>query len=364
MLKKALEVLEIFALNGYDAYIVGGYVRDYLLGIESVDIDICTNAKPKDIIDLFKTSSYKEINYGSVKILYKNVRFDITTFRKESKYEINRKPVKIKYIKNLKKDLLRRDFTINTFCMDKNGNVMDVLRVRKDLDNKLIKTVGNPRYRLKEDVLRILRAIRFATVLDFTIDKKTENYIKKYAYLLKNLSYNRKKEELDKIFSSSNREKGIRLILDLGLDKYLDISKLKDVIVCDNIVGIWSQLDVDNLYPFTKLEKLQMNKVRELVKLDLLDKYNVYKYGLYISTICADIKGIDKKEINVIRENFPILSKSDIKIHPIEIASILNIKPSSYLKNIMDNLEKDIIYGNVINEYEEIVRYIKEKYSE
>ena len=96
--------------------------------------------------------------------------------------------------------------------------------------------------------------------------------------------------------------------------------------------------------------------------LDLLDKYNVYKYGLYISTICADIKGIDKKEINVIRENFPILSKSDIKIHPIEIASILNIKPSSYLKEIMDNLEKDIIYGNVINEYEEIVSYIKEKY--
>ena len=187
-------------------------------------------------------------------------------------------------------------------------------------------------------------------------------YLKKYGYLLKNLSYNRKKEELDKIFSSSNREKGIKLILDLGLDKYLSIPKLKDVIVCDNIVGIWSQLDVDNLYPFTKLEKLQMKKVRELLELDLLDKYNVYKYGLYISTICADIKGIDKKEINVIRENFPILSKSDIKIHPIEIASILNIKPSSYLKEIMDNLEKDIIYGNVINEYEEIVSYIKEKY--
>ena len=187
-------------------------------------------------------------------------------------------------------------------------------------------------------------------------------YLKKYGYLLKNLSYNRKKEELDKIFSSSNREKGIKLILNLGLDKYLSTPKLKDVIVCDNIVGIWSQLDVDNLYPFTKLEKLQMKKVRELLELDLLDKYNVYKYGLYISTICADIKGIDKKEINVIRENFPILSKSDIKIHPIEIASILNIKPSSYLKEIMDNLEKDIIYGNVINEYEEIVSYIKEKY--
>lgn len=364
MLEKAIEILKIFESNGYTAYIVGGFVRDYILGRNSTDIDICTSATPKDIINLFNVKNIPINTYGSVVVVYKKCFFDITTLRKDIKYENNRKPIKIKYINSLKKDLLRRDFTMNTLCIDSNNNVIDLLHVRCDIDNHIIKTVGNPRYRIKEDSLRILRAIRFSTILDFKIDDKTMIYLKKYGYLLKNLSYNRKKEELDKIFSSSNREKGIRLILDLGLDKYLDISKLKDVIVCDNIVGIWSQLDVDNLYPFTKLEKLQMNKVRELVKLDLLDKYNVYKYGLYISTICADIKGIDKKEINVIRENFPILSKSDIKIHPIEIASILNIKPSSYLKNIMDNLEKDIIYGNVINEYEEIVRYIKEKYSE
>lgn len=362
MLKKALEVLDIFSLNGYTAYIVGGYVRDYLLGIESVDIDICTNAKPKDIIDLFKTSSYKEINYGSVKILYKNVRFDITTFRKESKYEINRKPVKIKYINNLKKDLLRRDFTINTFCMDKNGNVMDVLRVRKDLDNKLIKTVGNPRYRLKEDVLRILRAIRFATVLDFTIDKKTENYIKKYAYLLKNLSYNRKKEELDKIFSSVNNKRGIELLLKFNLDKYLELGNLENVRICNDILGIWAQIDDGGKYPFTALEKKQINSLKILFKEDILDNRILYKYGLYLVGIAALIKGIDKKEITLLYNNLPILNPNDIKIRQLEIANLLNKKPGAYLKEIFSDLEDLILTKKLENDKERIEKYILANY--
>ena len=122
MYKKAIEVLNIFFNNGFDAYIVGGYVRDKLLDIKTNDIDICTNAKPKDIVKLFDIQSSDETQYGAVKIIYKNYNFDVTTFRKDIKYEDNRKPIKIKYINNLKKDLLRRDFTINTICIDKDNN--------------------------------------------------------------------------------------------------------------------------------------------------------------------------------------------------------------------------------------------------
>ena len=215
----ALEVIKILENHGYSAYIVGGYVRDYLLGIETMDVDICTNAKPKEIMDIFETVPVSSIQYGSVSVIYKNHKFDITTFRKEIKYEDNRKPVKIKYIDNVKKDLLRRDFRINTLCMDKDGKVLDFLNVRDDLDKRIIKTVGNPRYRIKEDALRILRAIRFATRLKLTIDDKTKHYLKKYGYLLKKLSYERKKQERNKIFSSSNRERSKRLILELKLDK-------------------------------------------------------------------------------------------------------------------------------------------------
>ena len=116
MEKQALKVLSILEENGYKAYIVGGYVRDKLLGIESNDIDICTSATPKEIKEIFKSSSSP--NYGSVNITYKNINFDITTFRREIKYLDNRIPIKLKYIKTIKKDLLRRDFTVNTICMN------------------------------------------------------------------------------------------------------------------------------------------------------------------------------------------------------------------------------------------------------
>ena len=167
-----------------------------LLDKKSFDIDICASATPREIMELFDIEKQSEINYGSVKIIYKNIKFDVTTFRRDIKYEDNRKPIKIKYIKDLKKDLLRRDFTINTFCIDKDGNILDELNIREDLIDRKIKTVGNPRYKIKEDSLRILRAVRFATILDFTIDDKTKTYIKKYACLLKKLSYQRKKERI------------------------------------------------------------------------------------------------------------------------------------------------------------------------
>ena len=214
MLNKALEVLE---QHGYSCYIVGGYVRDYLLGVKSNDIDICTNATPKELITIFDTNNYVDTGYGSVRIIYKKYGFDITTYRKEIKYENNRKPIKIKYINDIAKDLIRRDFTINTLCMNSAGEIIDLLYATPDLNKKVIRTVGHPRYRLKEDSLRILRAIRFATNLDFEIDKKTKKYIMKYGYLLKNLSYNRKKEELNKIFSSKNKNKGIALLEELKL---------------------------------------------------------------------------------------------------------------------------------------------------
>ena len=179
--EKALKILSILNENNHEAYIVGGYVRDKLIGRETNDIDICTSATPKEIMELFPNT--ESPNYGSINIIYKNTNFDITTFRRDIKYQDNRLPVKIKYIKSHKKDLLRRDFTINTFCINKYGEIKDYLNATPDLNQRIIRTVGNPRYRLKEDSLRILRAIRFATLLDFDIEEKTKHYLTEYSYL-------------------------------------------------------------------------------------------------------------------------------------------------------------------------------------
>lgn len=361
MYKKAIEVLNIFFDNGYLAYIVGGYPRDYLLGIKTNDIDICTNANPKEIMEIFDTDGVSDIKYGSVRVIYKNYSFDVTTFRKDIKYENNRKPIKIKYINDIKKDLLRRDFTINTICIDKDGNFMDILNAKEDIDKKIIRTVGNPRYRLKEDSLRILRAVRFASILDFNIDDKTRNYIVKYGYLLKRLSSSRKKEELDKIFSCVNKEKARKLLISLGIDKYLGIKNLDKIVMCDDIIGIWSQLELEEEYPMSKSEKEIIKKIRSMLTVDI-DKYNIYKYGLYVSTVVGSIKGISYREINKIYKNLPIYSKKDINIKGKDIANILQREPGNYLSDILLDIEFKIIDGSVSNDYDCLVEYIKNNY--
>ena len=361
MYNRALEVLNILFDKGYLAYIVGGYPRDMVLGIKSNDIDICTNATPKEIIDIFDTENISDTNYGSVRVIYKNYHFDVTTFRKEIKYENNRKPVKVKYINDLKKDLLRRDFTINTMCIDKDGNLIDMLGAREDIDKKVIKTVGNPRYRIKEDSLRILRAIRFASVLDFEIDSKTFNYIKKYGYLLKSLSYSRKKEELNKIFASVNKEKARWMIIDSGIDRYLGISNLSEIVLCDDIIGIWSQLEVDEEYPFSKVEKEMIKNIRRM-NMEEFNEYTVYKYGLYVSSVVGSIKGISYKDINDIYHDLVITSRRDIDIKAMDIANALNSKPGKYISDIFNEIEYLIVMKKIRNNKEDIIKYIKKHY--
>ena len=362
MYKNAIEILKILEQNNYEAYIVGGYVRDKLLNKNSNDIDIATSATPKEIMKLFDITSDKEMKYGAVNIIYKKNKYDLTTFRKELKYEDNRKPVKLKYIKNIKKDLLRRDFTINTLCINSKGEILDFLNVKQDLNKKIIKTVGNPRYRIKEDVLRILRAVRFASNLNFRIEEKTKHYIKINAKLLKKLSYQRKKEELNKIFLSTNKEQAKELLLELKLDKYLDINNLSQIIMCNDVIGIWAQANVDNLYPFTKLEKEQMKKIRSLLNKDITDPYVLYKTDLYTACVVADIKNINKSKITKIYNNLPINSKNEILIKEIEIANLLEKKPGPYLKEIFYNIENLIINKKINNDKEEIIDYIIKEY--
>ena len=356
------EFLSIFEDNGYLAYIVGGYVRDYLLGINSNDVDICTNARPSDIKRIFSDSCLPNDDYGSVIVIYNNTRFEVTTFRKEISYIDNRKPLEYVYIDDLREDLNRRDFTINTICMDKNKNIIDLLNGKYDLEKREINTVGDSYSKFSEDALRILRAIRFATVLDFKLSDQVKEAIIETKHLLKNLSYERKKDELDLIFGSIHVRYGVKLLIELGLDIELEIDKLKDIDNFDNLIGVWAQLDVDNIYSFTKNEKDMINDIRQALKLDNLDNFVLYKYGSYINSVCADIKGIDKKTIAYKYEKLPIKERNEIKITGNDIMNILSREPGDYLKEIIDDLEKNILLGNLENDKEVLTLYIKDKY--
>ena len=162
----------------------------------SYDIDICTNALPKNVKELFKNCELT--SYGNVFFKLKKYDFEITTYRKELKYE-NRRPKEVVYINNLIEDLLRRDFTINTICLNQNNEIIDLLDGVEDIKNRTLKIVGDPDLKLKEDPLRILRAIRFATVLDFDLDSNLQDSIFRNKYLLRDLSFYRKKQELESL---------------------------------------------------------------------------------------------------------------------------------------------------------------------
>ena len=364
MLDVGLKLLNELTEHGYKAYIVGGFVRDHLLGIESNDIDINTNATPKEVKEIFADSCLPNEDYGSVTVVLKGIRFEITTFRKESEYVNNRKPSEVKYIDDLYEDLVRRDFTINTICMDQNGKILDYLGGREDLDKKIIRTVGDAYNKFNEDSLRILRAIRFATILDFKLDDEAVEAIKKTGYLLNNLSYYRKKEELDKIFTSPNYKNGIQLLLELGLDKELEIPNLSKVLESDtsSLIGIWSILNVTDKYPFNKNELELIHSINEVIPMNNMDPMTLYRYGLYVNSVAGEIKRQDIKDITESYVGLVIKSRKDIAIDSQKIMAVLHREPGKYLKDIYDDIEREILYRRLDNNEESICEYIGNKH--
>ena len=210
----------------------------------------------------------------------------------------------------------------------------------------------------------MLRAIRFATILGFTLDNDVVEAIKENKQYIKELSYERKKEELDKIFSSPNAYEGIKLLLDLELDKELELDRLKDVSPTNSSLGIWSILDVVDKYPFTNNEKELINLINCALDHDNLDPMNLYTYGLYANSVAASIKNIDIKEITEAYNNLVIHGRKELDITSEDIISIINKPHGEYISNIYDDIEKEVLYKKLPNNRESISNYIRDKYKD
>lgn len=226
--KEIEQVIERIKERGFEAYAVGGCVRDALRGAKPQDWDVTTNAKPEQIRKVFPKSFY-ENKFGTVTAQTQNPdptlkEIEITTFRTEEKYSDMRHPDEIKFAKTIVEDLKRRDFTVNAMALektDKGWEVFDYFGGQEDLKNKIIRAVGNPAERFKEDALRLMRAVRFATTLDFQIEPKTFSALQENAGLLKFISKERIKDEFLKIITSKNAAEGIELLRKTGLMEYV-----------------------------------------------------------------------------------------------------------------------------------------------
>lgn len=212
------EVLVRLEDNGYESYLVGGFVRDKLMGRSSSDIDIATKARPNEIKEVFRDSKIIEVGkaFGTIKLIADGNEYEITSFRSDGTYKDKRRPDNISFSDSIYKDLKRRDFTINAIAL-RNQEIIDPFDGRSDISKKIIRAVGNPKERIEEDYLRALRAVRFAVVLDFEIDKDLQKAIRENSSNISYISAERQRAELDKILLSDNPARGIRLLAEVDL---------------------------------------------------------------------------------------------------------------------------------------------------
>ncbi len=213
-------IIKILEDNGYEAYAVGGCIRDVILGRTPNDWDITTSALPKDVKRLFKRTVDTGIEHGTVTVLINDKSYEVTTYRTDGEYKDSRHPENVEFVKELKEDLLRRDFTINAMAFNYEKGLQDPFGGYEDLKKKVIRCVGNPMERLSEDALRILRAVRFSAQLSFEIDEETENAIRILAPNLSKISAERICTELIKLIVSDHPEY-LKKAYELGITKVI-----------------------------------------------------------------------------------------------------------------------------------------------
>lgn len=216
------EFSSIFTQNGYSVYLVGGAVRDFLLGEENHDYDFTTDATPLEVKSLFRRTIDTGIQHGTVTVLFKGESFEVTTFRSEEDYQDMRHPGKVTFVRSLEEDLKRRDFTINAFaCRLEDGRIIDLHDGLLDLGRKRIRAIGDPKERFTEDALRMLRACRFSAKLDFEIEEETFHAITELSANIDKVSKERIKEELFSLIFSRHPERGLEALRKSGLLEHI-----------------------------------------------------------------------------------------------------------------------------------------------
>lgn len=256
--KEVSQVTNELKKAGFEAYLVGGCVRDLLMSKEPKDWDVTTNAKPEQIISLFEKTIY-ENNFGTVgvcvpcetlkeSVIRETIEYkiiEVTPYRIEAKYSDFRHPDEIKFSDNLTDDLKRRDFTINALALDSNGHLTDMFSGIKDIKDKALRAVGNPDDRFTEDALRMLRAVRFACQLDFSVSSETTESILKNSDLIKKISDERIRDEFEKIIMSKNSAGGIVMLQKFKMLSNI-IPELEEGIGCEqggeHIYDVWNHL--------------------------------------------------------------------------------------------------------------------------
>lgn len=392
-------ILQKLINEGYQAYFVGGFVRDFILNRSINDIDIATDALPERVMELFPTTFPTGIKHGTVTVLIEKNSFEVTTFRCEKEYIDYRHPTKVEFIPNLTDDLSRRDFTMNSIAMDISGKIHDPFNGEIAISKKIIEAVGDPQKRFLEDPLRMLRAIRFAAQLSFVIEKETWEAIKKNASYLKYISAERIKQEMDKIFAADFPDLGLKLLYKTNLVKWMpglcnieipENNYNKTVILINKTNDVserWfffffcidekNKQIVMNSLKFSNKEKKEINNIFKVFYI-LRERINIInlKKSLLISNeiICFKVinilyllKIIDlitrnycNRELVKIEQELKIKNIKDLKINGNDLINHFGEVGGPWIKNILEELFKKVVFEGLTNERDTLLAMAKE----
>lgn len=387
--KQALPVIDKINEHGYEAYFVGGSVRDVILNHEIHDVDIATSAFPEEIKEIFPRTIDVGIDHGTVLVLYEEDQYEITTFRTESTYQDYRRPDTVTFVRSLEEDLKRRDFTMNALAMTREGNIIDLFDGIESIHAKEIKAVGNPDERFSEDALRMMRALRFASQLSFYIEEKTEEAISKNHQLLTKIAIERIYIEWVKLLMGAERKRGIIPFVETNCficcpgfshkkELLVSFANQNPEMLLTSEELAWSCLliAIEEKHAKTLLGKWKASKRLSNLVEKVIDCYNerltskwsakeMYQAGIEVISLVEQVRdffGLENNEDELIKayNQLPIKSMADLKVSGRDILAYMDKKPGPWLGRVLKQTEKHVVEGQWKNDKEVLLEKIKE----
>ena len=383
---KAQPVLQALEDAGFEAYFVGGCVRDLLLDRHIHDVDIATSAYPEEVKNTFAKSIDTGIQHGTVTVLYGGEAYEITTFRTESGYQDFRRPDKVTFVQNLEEDLKRRDFTINALAMNLSGEIVDLFDGLGDLQKKVIKAVGVAEDRFHEDALRMMRAVRFMSQLKFALEEKTEAAIADNHVLLSKISVERIREELVKLALGSNSQEAFGKFIDTGLsgecpglagqeEKLRVFTQLKgritDEAVFWALLALIINLPVNKVTSFMRTWKNSNAMGQEAkaivtafdqVTMGQVSDWDLFVFGQNALTKALEAAALLGQPVSSqsLLDRYaalPIKDKGELAVDGGWLIK-KGVKPSPALGDLLDRALKGVVLGQVANDEESLAAFL------
>ena len=385
---EALPVMQQLVDAGYEAYFVGGSVRDMLLHKPISDVDIATSATPQEVKEIFSHTVDVGIEHGTVMVIHHKEGYEVTTFRTEEGYEDFRHPDKVTFVRSLEEDLKRRDFTINALAIGIDDQLMDFFDGIGDLERQCLRCVGDAKERFNEDALRMFRAVRFVGQLGFQIEEKTKNAISLLKMNLSKVAVERMKVEFEKMIQSSFRKEALQLFVETGLYQACPLFDGKDEILLKlaefplkemSVLQAWILfIDELNLSDKEVTHLLKSWKSSNEQIRDVLVGYKTYRarkeeeWNFFLAYDCpyevaSEVeqllippnKSTSIKGLEATYQSLPICSMNDIQLNGHDIIRILKLeKKGPIIGQVLKTVEKMILEQSIENDAEILEAYV------